>query len=628
MRILITGAAGMLGLDVVRGCGAGHDAVALSRAELDITDADAVARGGRPAARPDVVVNCAAWTDVDGAESSPEDALAANGAGAGLVAARGGGGRSVDDPHLDRLRVRRVRKRRPTVESDPTGPLSAYGRSKLAGEQAVAAEAPEAHTIVRSSWLFGTAGPCFPATMLRLAEERDSLTVVDDQVGCPTFTAHLARGSGRPRASAASPPGVVHVAGGGECSWFEFAGGRSSRRPASSTARCSRARPTSLARPAPRPGVQRDAHRARRSGSGAAGLAGRAVARSWRPASPRDGTMKLLVCGGAGFIGSNFVRIRLRDHGDEVTVLDKLTYAGRRENLRDVSDEIRFVHGAIEDPQAVADAVAGCDAIVNFAAETHVDRSISGAEAFIATNMQGTHVLLEAAREREIRHLRVSTDEVYGSIDSGSFTEQSPLQPSSPYSATKTGADLLVASYFHTYGLETVICRGSNNYGPRQYPEKLIPLMILNALAGDSLPVYGDGLNVRNWLYVEDFGRGIGRVLEHGEPGEVYNCGGPDECENVEVVKRIVALTGADESQIEYVTDRPGHDRRYSLSCAKLQALGWQAQTRFDDGLARTVEWYRDNPSWWEPIRSGMYREYYERQYGRGAQGVASCPDG
>jgi dTDP-glucose 4,6-dehydratase len=327
--------------------------------------------------------------------------------------------------------------------------------------------------------------------------------------------------------------------------------------------------------------------------------------------------VRLLVCGGAGFIGSTFVRLRLNDEGDEVTVLDKLTYAGRRENLQDVAERIRFVHGAIEDPAAVADAVEGCDAIVNFAAETHVDRSITGAEAFIVTNMQGTHVLLEAARERGLRYVQVSTDEVYGSIESGSFTETSPLDPSSPYSATKAGADLLVASYFQTYGLETVICRGSNNYGPYQYPEKLIPLMILNALAGDPLPVYGDGRNVRNWLYVEDFGRGIGQVLANGEPGKSYNCGGPDECENLAAVTTIIELTGADESLIEFVPDRPGHDRRYSLSSEKLRALGWEPQVRFAEGLERTVAWYRDNSWWWEPIRSGAYRDYYERQYGR-----------
>jgi dTDP-glucose 4,6-dehydratase len=327
--------------------------------------------------------------------------------------------------------------------------------------------------------------------------------------------------------------------------------------------------------------------------------------------------MKLLVCGAAGFIGSTFVELRVREHGDEVTVLDKLTYAGRTENLREVSDQIRFVQGAIEEPEAVASAIDGAEAIVNFAAETHVDRSIAEPFAFSVTNGQGTHVLLEAARERGLRYVQVSTDEVYGSIESGSFTETSPLAPSSPYSATKTGADLLVCSYFHTYGLQTVVCRGSNNYGPRQYPEKLIPLIVLNALAGDQLPVYGDGRQVRNWLFVEDFGRGIGHVLEHGEPGEVYNCGGPDECENIEVVRRILELTGSDESLIEYVTDRPGHDRRYSLSCSKLRELGWQARVRFAEGLERTVAWYRDNGWWWEPIRSGAYREYYERHYGR-----------
>jgi dTDP-glucose 4,6-dehydratase len=324
--------------------------------------------------------------------------------------------------------------------------------------------------------------------------------------------------------------------------------------------------------------------------------------------------MRLLVCGGAGFIGSNFVRIRVRDHGDDVVVLDKLTYAGRRENLEDV--EHTFVHGAIEDPEAVAGAMEGVDAVVNFAAETHVDRSIAEPDAFVKTHSQGTYVLLEEARRRGLRYLQVSTDEVYGSIEEGSFTEESPLAPSSPYSATKAGADLLVWSYFHTFAMETVICRGSNNYGPYQYPEKLIPLMVLNALHGDKLPVYGDGMQVRNWLYVEDFARGIGHALEHGAPGEVYNVGGPDECPNIDVVKRIIELTGQDESIIEYVTDRPGHDRRYSLGSEKIRALGWEAQVRFDEGLPRTVEWYRENASWWEPIRSGDYRAYYERQYG------------
>jgi dTDP-glucose 4,6-dehydratase len=331
--------------------------------------------------------------------------------------------------------------------------------------------------------------------------------------------------------------------------------------------------------------------------------------------------MRLLVCGGAGFIGSTFVRLRVAEQGDEVTVLDKLTYAGREENLREVADApgFRFIRGAIEDPEAVAAAIEACqpDAIVNFAAETHVDRSIAEPDAFVKTHALGTLVLLEAARAAGLRYLQVSTDEVYGSIEEGSFTEESPLRPSSPYSATKTGADLLVQSYFHTYELAAVICRGSNNYGPYQYPEKLIPLMILNALHGDSLPVYGDGMQVRNWIHASDFARAIGHVLEHGVPGEVYNAGGPDECANVDVVKRIIELTGADESQIEYVTDRPGHDRRYSLSSGKVRALGWEPRVRFEEGLQETVAWYRENAWWWEPIRSGDYRDYYERQYGR-----------
>jgi len=331
--------------------------------------------------------------------------------------------------------------------------------------------------------------------------------------------------------------------------------------------------------------------------------------------------MKLLVCGGAGFIGSTFARRRVLEHGDEVTVYDKLTYAGREENLEEVAGRpgYRFVKGAIEDPATLAATLDELrpDAIVNFAAETHVDRSIAEPDAFVKTHAVGTYVLLEAARERELRYLQVSTDEVYGSIEEGTFTEESPLRPSSPYSATKTGADLLVQSYFHTYGLPVTICRGSNNYGPYQYPEKLIPLMVLNALHGDPLPVYGDGMQVRNWIHARDFASAIGHVLEHGALGEVYNAGGPDEEANIEVVRRIIELTGASESQIEHVADRPGHDRRYSLSSEKVRALGWEPEVRFEEGLAETVEWYRANEAWWGPIRSGEYRAYYERQYGR-----------
>jgi dTDP-glucose 4,6-dehydratase len=330
--------------------------------------------------------------------------------------------------------------------------------------------------------------------------------------------------------------------------------------------------------------------------------------------------MRLLVTGGAGFIGSNFVRHRLAAHPDDaVVVLDKLTYAGRRENLDGLPDErLEFVEGDISDRDAVASAINGCDAVVNFAAESHVDRSITSPGEFITTDVFGAFVLVEAAREAGIRHLQVSTDEVYGSIEDGSFTEDSPVEPSSPYSASKAGGDLLVLAFQRTYGADALICRSSNNYGPYQYPEKLIPLCILNALAGDPLPVYGDGLQVRNWLFVEDNCAAIDAVLERGEAGEVYNAGGPDELPNIEVVRAILELTDQDESLIEYVSDRPGHDRRYSLATSeKLRAVGWEPAVRFGPGLARTVDWYRDNAQWWEPIRSGDYRSYYERQYGR-----------
>ena len=330
--------------------------------------------------------------------------------------------------------------------------------------------------------------------------------------------------------------------------------------------------------------------------------------------------MKVLVAGGAGFIGSAYVRHRLQtDVEGSVRVLDKLTYAGRRENLDGLPDgRVELIVGDVADREGVAAAVEGCDAIVNFAAESHVDRSIHSPGEFIQTDVFGTFVVLEAARAAGLRHVQVSTDEVYGSIEEGTFTEESPIQPSSPYSASKAGADLIVTAFHHTYETDAVIVRASNNYGPRQHPEKLIPLCILNALAGDQLPVYGDGEQVRNWLHVDDFAAAVDLALEHGQAGQVYNVGGPDEVANIEVVWRILELTGRNRSLIEHVPDRPGHDRRYSLSAEKARTdLRWEAETRFEDGLRRTVEWYRDNEGWWGPIRSGEYRDYYRRQYGR-----------
>jgi dTDP-glucose 4,6-dehydratase len=329
--------------------------------------------------------------------------------------------------------------------------------------------------------------------------------------------------------------------------------------------------------------------------------------------------VRLVVTGGAGFIGSNFVRFMLRRYDDlEVVNLDKLTYAGNLDNLRDVEDDVRytFVKGDICDADVVHAALQGADAVVNFAAETHVDRSISGPQDFISTDVLGTHTLLEAVREQGIaRYVQISTDEVYGSTEAGSFTEKSDLAPSSPYSASKAGADLLVLAYHRTFGTPVLITRSSNNYGPWQYPEKIIPLFITNAIDEQALPVYGDGLNVRDWLYVDDNCAGIDAVLRKGVLGEVYNIGGGNEVKNLALTRRILELLGKSPELIRFVTDRPGHDRRYSIDCAKLQALGWHPATPFEAGLKRTVSWYRDTPDWWRKIKSGEWRDYYEQQY-------------
>jgi len=329
--------------------------------------------------------------------------------------------------------------------------------------------------------------------------------------------------------------------------------------------------------------------------------------------------VRLVVTGGAGFIGSNFVRFMLRRYDDlEVVNLDKLTYAGNLENLRDIEDDARysFVKGDICDAAVVRASLQGADAVINFAAETHVDRSISGPQDFISTDVLGTHTLLEAVRALGIaRYVQISTDEVYGSTETGSFTEESDLAPSSPYSASKAGADLLVLAYHRTFGTPVLITRSSNNYGPYQYPEKIVPLFITNAIDDLQLPVYGDGLNVRDWLYVGDNCSGIDLVLRKGVPGQVYNIGGGNEVQNLAITHRILELLGKSPELIRYVTDRPGHDRRYAIDCGKLRALGWSPATPFETGLESTVSWYRDNPAWWRKIKSGEWREYYERQY-------------
>jgi len=331
-----------------------------------------------------------------------------------------------------------------------------------------------------------------------------------------------------------------------------------------------------------------------------------------------------VVTGGAGFIGSNFVRLALAQRPDlRIVTIDLLTYAGNLENLEGVpADRHTFVRADITDPDAMRGAVPdGADALVNFAAETHVDRSILGPLAFVRTNVAGTQVLLDAARARGVgRFLQVSTDEVYGSLEPGepAFTEASPLRPSSPYAASKAGADLLVLAAHRTYGQDVVVTRCSNNYGPHQFPEKLIPLMLSNALEGEPLPVYGDGRQVRDWIFTDDHSRAILAVLGGGQPGAVYNIGARSEQKNLDVVRAILAAVGRPESLIRFVSDRPGHDRRYAIDPTRLETeLEWRPQTAFEDGLARTIQWYREHEGWWRRVKDGSYREFYEAWYGR-----------
>lgn len=331
--------------------------------------------------------------------------------------------------------------------------------------------------------------------------------------------------------------------------------------------------------------------------------------------------MKILITGGAGFIGSNFIRHILAERKQySVVNFDKLTYAGNLDNLASVADNphYRFVKGDICDNAAVDAAMAGCEWVVHFAAESHVDRSIYEPSAAIDTNVVGTFVLLQIARKQAIRRfVHISTDEVYGDIVPGAFAdENSPIQPSSPYSASKASSDLLVRSYVRTYDFPAVITRSSNNYGPYQFPEKFLPLMITNALDGKSLPIYGDGKQQRDWLHVEDNCRGVLAALEHGRVGEVYNIGGLDIVENLTMAQRLLRILGKPETLLNYVKDRPGHDRRYALSCKKMESdLGWKPSIPLDVGLRQTIEWYKGNSDWMERIRAGEYRSYYEKYY-------------
>ncbi len=547
----------------------------------------------------DLVLHAAAWTRVDDAEEQERLATDVNVLGTRHAVELG-----APVVYFSTDYVFDGTSRVPYVESAVPRPVSVYGRTKLEGEEEL-----RSGWVVRSSWLFGWTGHNFVRTMLRLGAERDEVRVVADQVGCPTYVGHLAEAT-----RLIVEPAVRHLPRRRGRRVLVGGAGRSDLRRGWARLPC-RSDLDRGARPVgPEAGLLRPAQR--EAGHASPAALARRSSRVPRPASLirlPSAVMRLLVTGGCGFIGSHFVK-RLVAAGDEVVVLDKLTYAGNPRNLDGVDVEV--IAGDIADAAAVARAAGGCEAVVNFAAETHVDRSILGAAEFIQTDVFGTYVLLEHAKETGTRLVHVSTDEVYGDVPPGiSSAEEDRLCPSSPYAASKAGGDLQVLAHVRTFGVDAVITRGSNTYGPFQYPEKMIPLFVTNALDGRQLPLYGDGRQTRDWLHVRDHCAAIELVLRKGKTGEAYNLGGGRELENRDVAGRILSLTGADGSLLRHVDDRPGHDRRYSLDSSKLRALGWRPERDFETGLAETVAWYRERRDWWEPLKSGEYLDYYRRQY-------------
>ena len=568
------------------------------------------------------MIHCAAYTAVDRAESEAEAAFAdQRGGHAEHRRACRESGALAGDLRV-RLRVRRDAGP-PVPGRRPGRPLSVYGKSKLAAEEALRESGCD-HLLVRTQWLYGPGGKNFILTILDKARRGETLKVASDQTGCPTFTKDLA--DAVLRLVEAGARGTVHFSNEGETTWFDLARfvlkGRSSP-----SATLLPAATRDLPYPAPRPAysvLSKEKYR---------GITGESP-RPWEdavkeflsiPFRREAERMKVLITGAAGFIGSNFVRYALKAHADwDVVVVDKLTYAGNLANLADVARDPRFrFHRAdICDADAIGRIFAEekPDAVINFAAETHVDRSIDDPSLFLRTNILGTQTLMDAARKIGVaRYLQISTDEVYGSLGpTGKFSEESPLRPNSPYAASKTSADLLVRAYFKTYGLPTLVTRCSNNYGPYQFPEKLIPFFVTLLHEGKPVPVYGDGMNVRDWIHVDDHSRAVDAVLLRGRPGQVYNVGGGNERTNIEITKLLIEAMGKDASSMKFVSDRPGHDRRYAIDDTRIRTeLGVVPQVPFKEGLEATVRWYLDNEAWWRAVRSGDYLTFYERWYAK-----------
>jgi len=632
----------MLGTDLGRAFDVAGLAWTGTDRDVDIADPAALEAfgGGKPI---DWVVNCAAYTAVDKAEDEPERARQLNVDGPANLArwAQAHGAVLV---HFSTDYVFPGTGTVPYNEADPVGPIGVYAVTKQAGEAAVRTLCPR-HYILRTAWLYGAHGPNFVATMVRLMRQRDAVGVVADQWGTPTWTVDLAsvvvalvnRGGG--------DWGTYHASGEGQTSWHGFAQAilaeaqaRQLVDPAKAVAvnaLTTAEYPTKARRPAWSV-LSKDKLR---TVFGLSLPPWRDSLKSFLDKEPLMHTPRnVLVTGGAGFIGSNFIRHVLAQPAFTGTIVnfDKLTYAGNPHSLADVAAlhgaRYVFVKGDIAEAAGVEAALRAhhIDTVVHFAAESHVDRSITGPADFIRTNIVGTYTLLQAARQlwgdrRDVRFHHVSTDEVYGSLgDTGKFVETTAYDPRSPYSASKASSDHLVMAWYHTFGLPVTMSNCSNNYGPYHFPEKLIPLMIGNLLSGKSLPVYGDGLNVRDWLYVEDHASALWAIVNRGRVGETYNVGGENEWTNIALVKflctRLAGIQGKDPQDylklITYVKDRPGHDHRYAIDCEKLKAeLKWTQSVTFEQGLEKTIRWYLANQAWVDQVTSGEYQKWVDTNY-------------
>ena len=619
MKILVTGASGQLGFDVVKHLKTlNHEVIGTSSQDLDITNAQQVQKFIENL-KPDAVVHCAAYTAVDNAEDDYENCYKVNTLGTKHIAAaaQSVGAKLV---YISTDYVFNGQGDQFFETTEKTAPLSVYGKTKLLGEQEATTLCNKTF-VVRISWVFGINGKNFVKTMLSLSETRKELNVVADQIGSPTYTVDLAKLIAQMLET--EKYGIYHATNEDICSWHEFATAifkEAGINDMKLTPVKTEEYPAKAARP-----------KNSRLSKDCLENAGFNRLPTWQDALKRyikelKGANKYLITGGAGFIGGNFCHYMLEKYPfSQFVCLDALTYAGNMETLADIIDNpnFKFVKGNICDKALVENLfeTEKFDYVINFAAETHVDRSIENPKVFLESNIIGVQTLMDACRKYGIKRFhQVSTDEVYGDLPLDRpdlfFTENTPIHTSSPYSASKAGADLLVQAYHRTFKLPVTISRCSNNYGAYQFPEKLIPLIISKALKNQPLPVYGKGENVRDWLHVLDHCSAIDLIIHNAKDGEIFNVGGHNERTNLEVVKTILKALNKPESLITYVTDRPGHDRRYAINPEKLEReLGWKPKYNFESGILETIKWNVDNADWLKNVESGEYKNWLERHY-------------